>query len=103
MPSQDHGLILIGVICIKLNKGKNKIVIKFVPKGIKLGFIVSLLSIVLLILFSNYKKLIDKISKFKIISITYYAVFSVFTLILYVIPVLFRIIYILKFIIKKII
>ena len=92
-----------GLIGIKLNKGKNKIVIKFVPKGIKLGFIVSLLSIVLLILFSNYKKLIDKISKFKIISITYYAVFSVFTLILYVIPVLFRIIYILKFIIKKII
>ena len=92
-----------GLISIKLDKGKNEIVIKFIPKGIKLGLIVSLLSLILLILFSKYKNIIDKISKFKIISIAYYAVLGVFTLILYLVPILFRIAYILKMIIKSII
>ena len=92
-----------GLIGIKLNKGKNKIVIKFIPKGIKLGFFVSLLSIVLLILFFNFKQLTNKISKLKIISIAYYILLGAFTLILYLVPLIFRTAYILKIIIKEII
>lgn len=78
-----------GFIGIKLTEGNNNITLSFVPKGLKLGLIMSVISVILALLFCKFK---DKLLSLKIISSFVFEIYIVLVfiviLVMYITPML---------------
>ena len=80
-----------GMFCaIKLNKGSNDIVIKFIPDGMKTGIIISLFGIIFMILFmvmNSKSGIFDK--HYLLLDNLYIIMFVAVIIIMYIVPYLF--------------
>lgn len=82
-------------IGIPLNEGENEVSISFFPKGLKIGLLISLASLLVFafIYYLHIKKKMKATGKpFRIIELIYYLVFGAVVTIVYIIPIAYNII-----------